>query len=332
MDNFTYRSPGSEVLAFRHRLTTETQMTFTITPNSSPLGHAITGVDLRNLDDETFAAIDAAYKKYGVVVVKGQSLTPEEQIAFSSRFGPLDRFALDRFNKKENPEIFIVSNLLDKGKPIGMEDAGRYWHSDMWYVDAPPRGSHLYALEVPHNDQGEPLGDTYFASTAYAYRTLPEALRKRVENLEAVFSLRKYAQHVGHTEEKAKDNVYLKEVLTAEQSIIDREITHKLVRVHPITGEKCLYVVQGVIREVLGLSQAESDELIEQLTQHVTRPEAVYRHRWSVGDIVLWDNYSAVHRATGDFALPQRRLMHRTTLGAPKVTPRATNAETAVSA
>ena len=307
-------------------------MTITITPNSSPLGHEITGVDLRNLSNEDFSAIDDAYQKYGVVVVRDQSLTPEEQIAFSRRFGPLDRFALDRFNKKENPEIFIVSNLLDKGEPIGMEDAGRYWHSDMWYVDAPPRGSHLYALEVPHADNGEPLGDTYFASTAHAYRTLPEALRKRVENLEAVFSLRKYAVHVGHTAEKAKDNVYLKEVVNAERSLIDREITHKLVRVHPITGEKCLYVVQGVIREVLGLDQAESDALIEELTQHVIRAEAVYRHRWRVGDLVMWDNYSAVHRATGDFALPQRRLMHRTTVGAPVAATRKGDQQVALSA
>ena len=292
-------------------------MTLTITPNASPLGHEIGGVDLRELDDASFAAIDEAYKKYGVVVVRNQDLTPAEQIAFSRRFGPLQPFALDRFNRKDNPEIFIVSNLLEEGKPIGMEDAGRYWHSDMWYTANPPRGSHLYALEVPHADNGEPLGDTYFASTAYAYRTLPTALRDRIENLEAIFSLRKYAAHVGHTEEKAKSNIYLKEILTAQESIIDREITHRLVRVHPITGEKCLYVVQGSIRQIVGLEQDESDELIAQLIAHLIRPDAVYRHRWRVGDIVLWDNYSAVHRATGDFALPQRRLMHRTTLAAP---------------
>ena len=292
-------------------------MSISITPNASPLGHEIRGADLRNLDEPTFAAIDAAYRKFGVVVIRDQELTPNEQIAFSSRFGPLERFALDRFNKKEHPEIFIVSNLLEAGKPIGMEDAGRYWHSDMWYTTAPPRGSHLYALEVPHADNGEPLGDTYFASTAYAYRTLPDDVKRKIENLEALFSLRKYVAHVGHTEERAKNNVYLKEIVDAQQAIIDREIVHKLVRIHPITGEKCLYVVQGVIREILGLPQDESDRLIEFLTQHIIRPEAVYRHRWRAGDLVMWDNYSAVHRATGDFALPQRRLMHRTTLAAP---------------
>jgi taurine dioxygenase len=284
--------------------------------SGAPLGHQIRGVDLRNLDDASFDAIDEAYKKYGVVVIRDQILTPEEQIAFSSRFGKLNPFALDRFNMREHPEIFIVSNIIEDGRPIGMEDAGRYWHSDMWYTKAPPRGSHLYAIEVPHKGD-EPLGDTYFASTAHAYRTLPQDMKDLVDGLQAIFSLPKYTEYVGHTAEKAKDNVYLKEVVTAQEKIKDTEIVHDLVRTHPITGEKCLYMVQGVIRQILGMPQAESDELVERLTQHVIRKDVVYRHRWRVGDLVMWDNYSAVHRATGDFRLPERRLMHRTTLAAP---------------
>ncbi|MFT4439207.1 TauD/TfdA dioxygenase family protein [Caballeronia sp. 15715] len=291
-------------------------MSFDLKLSDAPLGHELQGVDLRDLDDATFGAIDSAYKKYGVIVIRDQELTPVEQIAFSSRFGKLDPFALDRFNMKEHPEIFIVSNIIEDGRPIGMEDAGRYWHSDMWYTAAPPRGSHLYAIEVPHNGR-EPLGDTYFASTAYAYRTLSQDMQDMVGSLQAIFSLPKYTEYVGHTAEKARDNVYLKEVITAQEKIKDTEIIHNLVRTHPITGEKCLYMVQGVIRQIIGMQQAESDELVEYLTQHVIRKEVVYRHRWRVGDLVMWDNYSAVHRATGDFKLPERRLMHRTTLGAP---------------
>lgn len=291
-------------------------MTLNLRFIDKPLGHEILGVDVRNLDDVTFAAIDAAYKEYGVVVIRNQHLTPEEQITFSRRFGPLDRFVFDRFNMKECPEIFIVSNLLEDGKPVGMEDAGRYWHSDMWYVPRPPRGSFLYALEVPH-DGNRPLGDTCFASTRHAYETLPEELKEKVENLSAVFSSRKYGEYVGHTPEKAKGNVYLEDVVKAREKIKDNVITHPLVRIHPLTGKKCLHVVQGVISEIVGLSQRESDELIDTLVNHVIRPEAVYRHRWQVGDIVMWDNYSALHQANGDFKLPQRRLMHRTTISAP---------------
>jgi taurine dioxygenase len=282
-----------------------------------PLGHELCGVDLNNLDDETFQQIDEAYKKYGVVVIRGQNLTPESQLAFSRRFGSLDRFVFDRFNMKEHPEIFIVSNIIEDGRPIGMEDAGRYWHSDMWYTPRPPRGSFLYAVEVPH-DGDRPLGDTCFASSRHAYETLPEVLKQRVEGLSAVFSSRKYGEYVGHTEEKAKGNVYLEDVVKAREKIKDNVITHPLVRRHPITGEKCLHVVQGVISEIVGLPKNESDELIETLVNHAIRPEVVYRHQWKVGDIVMWDNYSALHQANGDFKLPQRRLMHRTTLSAPQ--------------
>lgn len=291
-------------------------MSIEIKFSDKPLGHEIVGVDLRHLDDAGFAQIDEAYKKYGVVVIRNQHLTPEDQLAFSRRFGSLDQFVFDRFNLKEHPEIFVVSNLLEDGKPIGMEDAGRYWHSDMWYVSTPPRGSFLYALEVPH-DGNRPLGDTCFASTQHAYETLPDDLKEKVENLSAVFSSKKYGEYVGHTEEKAKDNIYLQDVVKAREKIKNNVITHPLVRVHPITGKKCLHVVEGVISEVVGLSPEESEELVEALVSHTTRPEVVYRHSWKVGDIVMWDNYSALHQANGDFRLPQRRLMHRTTLSAP---------------
>lgn len=292
-------------------------MSIKIRDSGKPLGHEICDVDLRHLDDETFREIDAAYRRYGVVVIRNQQLSPEDQLNFSRRFGPLDRFVFDRFNMKEHPEIFIVSNLLDAGKPIGMEDAGRYWHSDMWYVANPPRGSFLYALEVPH-DGTRPLGDTCFASSQHAYETLPEAIKQKIDGLSAVFSSRKYGEYVGHTEEKAKGNVYLEDVVKAREKIKDNVITHPLVRVHPLTGKKCLHVVQGVISEVVGLDPQQSDELVKTLVDHLIHPDVVYRHSWKVGDIVMWDNYSAVHQANGDFRLPQRRLMHRTTISAPQ--------------
>lgn len=282
----------------------------------TPLGHAIHGVDLNDLDQATFERIDEVYRRYGVIVIRDQTLSPDQQLAFSRRFGALDRFVFDRFNMKSHPEIFIVSNVLENGEPIGMEDAGRYWHSDMWYVQRPPRGSFLYAVEVPH-DGDRPLGDTCFASTRFAYETLPDALKREIEGRTAIFSSRKYGEYVGHTEEKAKGNIYLKDVVAARRKIKDNVIEHPLVRVHPITGHKCLHVVEGVISEVVGMSQADSDALVQALLDHTLRPEVVYRHRWRVGDIVMWDNYAALHRANGDFRLPQRRLMHRTTLSAP---------------
>lgn len=288
-------------------------MTLDIRFSGAPLGHEIRGLDLRRLDDATFAEIEQTFDRYGVIVISGQDLTPQEQVAFSKRFGSLDRFVLDRFNLPELPEIFVVSNILEDGRPIGMGDAGRYWHSDMWVSETPPRGSLLYAREVPHRN-GEPVGDTLFASTAHAYDTLAEELRQRIENLSAVFSSAKYADYVGHS--KVKD-VHTREIVAAREKVKDREITHRLVRRHPRTGRKCLYVVEGVISRIVGMGEDESEALVQQLLQHVVRPEVVHRHRWRVGDLVLWDNYSAMHCAIGDFEWPERRLMHRTTLSCP---------------
>lgn len=278
-----------------------------------PLGHEILGIDLSGeVDDALFAEIERAYDRYGVVVFRDQKLTPEQQVRFSRRFGPLDRFVLDRFNLPTLPEIFVVSNIVEDGHPIGMADAGRYWHTDMWVTDRPPRGSILYALEVPERD-GEPLGDTYFASTAAAYDALPEDVKERLEGRKAVFSIGKYVDYRRNTTPSA-DTEAGKLAQTERESLGASEIEHPLVRTHPRTGRKCLYICEGVISRIVGLDQEESDDLIALLERHVVRSEFVYRHRWRVGDVVMWDNCSAIHKATSDYQLPLRRLMHRTTL------------------
>jgi taurine dioxygenase len=276
-----------------------------------PLGHEIRNVDVRKVDDETFKQIEAAYDRYGVVVIRGQSLTPQQQVDFSKRFGSLDRFVWDEFNMRDLPEVFVLSNIVVDGKPLGLDNGGRYWHSDMWITDNPPRGSMLYAVEVPHAADGKPLGDTCFASTAEAYDTLSDELKAKIENLSAVFSSQAFAEYVGYDKPKDANG---DAIAQAQEKTKDVVITHPLVRIHPRTGRKCLYVVQGAITHIVGLEPAESRALLDQLMNHVIRQGAVYRHSWKVGDIVMWDNYSAVHCAIGDFEWPQRRLMHRTTL------------------
>jgi len=159
-----------------------------IVKSEAPLGHEIRGIDVANLSDAEFAAVEAAYDRYGVVFMRGQNLTPEQHVAFSKRFGELDRYILDKYNMKSNPEIFVVSNIIENGEPIGLGDAGRYWHSDMWTQEKPPRGSIMYALEVPHDERGKPLGDTMFGSMQAAYDGLSDDLRKAIEGRRAVYS------------------------------------------------------------------------------------------------------------------------------------------------
>lgn len=291
-------------------------MSLEVRHSGAPLGHEIAGVELSTINNEDLKELVDLYATYGVVVVRNQTLTPEEHVEFSRKIAPLERFFLERYNLPEHPEIFVVSNIIENGKPIGMGDAGRYWHSDMWLTEHPPLGSILYAREVPQDDDGKPLGDTLFASTAYAYDTLPADLKALVDGKRATFSSAAYAAHAARNQEA---DIYSKEHQEARKDVQDKEIEHDLVRVHPLTGRKCLYVSEGAIRQIEGLSEEDSQRLAEQLVAHITREEVVYRHKWQVGDVVLWDNYSAVHCATGGYQLPQRRLMHRTTLAAPQV-------------
>jgi taurine dioxygenase len=278
----------------------------------APLGHHILNADLSRLDDATFTAIEDAFNRYGVIVIENQTLSPEAQLAFTRRLGKEVRYPLDAFQLRGFPDIFVVSNVIEDGKPIGMADAGRLWHTDMIFTEAPPRCSVLYALEVPHCD-GEPLGDTLFASTAAAYDALPETTRRRIEGLKAINSYRRYAER-RHREEAASRPETTAQAVRDKNQDAHPDIVHPLVRSHPITGRRCLYVSDGTTVEIVGWNQADSDALIAELLAHMTRPEFVYRHRWKVGDVVMWDNCSAIHQALGDYELPARRRMHRTTI------------------
>ncbi|GAA4323936.1 TauD/TfdA family dioxygenase [Pigmentiphaga soli] len=283
----------------------------------APLGHKIHGVDVAHLDDDQFRQIEDLWNRHGVVVIAGQKLSPDEHIAFTRRFGDLEKFVIDAYNLPGKPEIFVVSNIIENGKPIGMADAGRMWHSDMCFTPVPPRGSFLYALEVPMLN-GQPLGDTYFASTAAAYDALPEATRRRIDGLRAVNSFSARVAVAAERAEKA-GNVDPATIahMKAERDKTKAEVPdveHPLVRTHPITGRKCLYVSDLITSDIVGMPAEEGRALLKTLLEHVTRPQFVYRHRWQVGDLVMWDNCSSMHQAVGDFQLPLRRRMHRTTL------------------
>lgn len=279
----------------------------------APLGHEIANVNVADLDDATFAEIEAAYNKYGVICFRNQNITPEQHIAFSKRFGPLDKYVIDKYNHEKYPDIFVVSNIIENGKPLGMADAGRYWHSDMWSQKRPPRGSMLYAIEVPRDANGVALGDTLFGSTAAAYDGLPADLLRRIEGREALYTRVKANEFRART---SPDNERTRESAAARSTIPTVEIWHPLIRVHPLTGRKCLYLSEGMIAKISDYSEEESQALCEELLAHITSKPYVYRHKWAPGDLVMWDNFSVIHCALGDFDLPQRRLVHRTTLSA----------------
>ena len=293
-------------------------MTLDIRYADAPLGHEIRGLDLSQpLDDATFAEIEAAYDRYGVICFRDQKLTPDDQIAFSKRFGELTEYVVGRYNMASHPEIFIVSNVLDeKGHNIGLVDAGRYWHTDMWVTANPARGSILYAIEVPIDEHGVARGDTYFASTAAAYDALPEDLRAKVEGRSAVFSSEAYFHaRMARTAKDPLTGDYspaVKERMHQRPKGVER--VHALVKTHPRSGRKCLYFSEEAMTGIVGMDPAESAEVLEALRRHILQPQFIHRHSWRVGDLVMWDNISCIHKATGDFDLPLHRTMHRTTL------------------
>jgi taurine dioxygenase len=275
-------------------------MPLEIRKSGAPLGHEIRGVDLTcPLADSTFAEIEQAFNDYGVVVIRDQKLTPAQHLAFTRRFGETERYPVGNFTLPGHDEILVVSNIIENGQPIGLIDAGRNWHSDMLFTEKPPRCSLLYSLEVPHQD-GKAIGDTLFASTSAAYEGLPDDLKNRLTGLKARHSFSTYAGT--KTDGREKEGAAFADVI------------HPLVRTHPVTGKKCLYLSHSLTQTIGKMNESETGDLVRQLIAHITSAPYVYRHQWRVGDLVIWDNCSSMHRAMFDYALPQRRRMHRTTV------------------
>ena len=282
------------------------------------LGAEILGVDLsRPLDDGTFARISDAFFEHQVVVFRNQKLTPSQQIAFTRRFGELEHHVRKEHRLDGYPEILIVSNVVDeRGAAIGVQDAGRFWHSDLSYKQVPSLLSALYAIEVPIKD-GTVLGHTNFASTTAAYDALSEDLKKRLQQLKNVHSYVYYRSKniQAQNEEQARgDRVVQEHVLTEEHLKQVPDAEAPIVRTHPVTGRKGLFINEAHTSHIVGLSKAESDALLKQICAHVIKPEFQYEHHWQAGDLLMWDNCAVQHKANFNYELPLRRLMYRTTV------------------
>jgi taurine dioxygenase len=256
------------------------------------------------IDDASFAEIERHFHDHIIVFFRDQRLNEEQQIRFSRRFGELEIHIVKKYLLPGYPEILLISNIRDaEGEHIGLADAGFTWHSDTSYRQHPSRCSLLFAKEVPHRD-GKPLGDTVFANTIAAYDALPETMKRRLAGLKAIhrYSMRRRIENSPRPR------------LTAAQLAETPDIAHPIVRTHPYTRRKALYVTAGECIGIEGMPEDEALDLIAELDAHCVKPEFCYRHSWRVGDLVMWDNASAMHLAICDYALPDRRLMHRTTV------------------
>lgn len=284
------------------RASHDTSERFDIRALDAPLGAEVIGLDLaKPLSAQAFARIHRAHLDHHVLVFRDQHITPEQQIAFSRRFGPLQLHVLKQFALPDYPEVLIVSNIIESGKPIGLGDAGRLWHSDISYTEKPSLGSMLHAQELPSEG-----GDTLFANMHLAWETLPAHLRQAVEGRRAEHTyLARYAD--------LQQRGSWRPNLTAEQIAQVKPVVHPVVRTHPETGRKALFVSEHFTTRIVDLPEDESRALLDEIFAHSVRQEHLYRHVWREHDMLFWDNRSVMHLAAGT---PDhlRRKLYRTTI------------------
>ncbi|MGK5070536.1 TauD/TfdA dioxygenase family protein [Janthinobacterium sp. AD80] len=275
---------------------------FQIETFDAPLGAQVLGLDLAQpLSPGDFQRLHHAHLDHHVLVFRDQRITPRQQVDFSRRFGPLQIHVLRQFQLPTQPEVLVISNIVEDGQPIGLGDAGHFWHSDLSYKEVPSLGSMLHAQELP--DEG---GDTVFANMHLAWESLPAALRHAVRGARAEHS------YLSQYEELRRRNPW-RPALTQAQIDEVTPVTHPVVRVHPETGRRALFVSEHFTTRIVGLPDDESRALLDELFAHSVRPEHLYVHRWQPHDLVFWDNRSLMHLATG-CPPEQRRKLYRTTI------------------
>jgi taurine dioxygenase len=249
-------------------------------------GLEVSGVDVAELGDAAFREIEEAFFAGQVLVLRDQRLTPAQFHAFARRFGPPEPHVIDQFHHPDFADILILSNVVKDGQPTGLADAGTYFHTDYSYLDVPARCTMLYSLVVPKVG-----GDTLFANQYAAYDDLPASTKARIENLVGL-------HHYGNRDDLDEASRTVASHLTDEQKDRMTWVRHPIVRRHPVTGRKALYAVSGSSFGIKGMAVADAIALLDELKRHATQPKYVYRLRYGVGDVVVWDNASLLHSAT----------------------------------
>ena len=271
----------------------------TVTPTGGGVGAEVAGVDLKRADAATFAAIERAWTAHSVLLFRGQSLNDDDLITFSRRFGDLDLAPIQETGRRivdGRPELYVVSNVLVNGEPIGSLGAGEaVWHTDMSYLPEPPKASMLYALEIPPTG-----GDTSFVNMYTAYDTLPDDLKRRVAGLK-----------VKHDGTYNSGGFVRQGVIATDDPRQSPGHLHPIVCRHPESGRQMLYLGRRRNAYIDGLDLADSEALLDAIWAHACQTQFCWTNAWQVGDLVLWDNRCTMHRRD-PFDAAARRVMHRT--------------------
>jgi taurine dioxygenase len=299
-------------------------MVFSINPLSSLIGAEVDGLDIcAPLQEADRQSLRDALSIHQVLTIRDQSLTPNQFVEFCRNFGELEPFFINAYSLPESPEIYVLSNVRRDGRPIGRDGAGTHWHTDHTFHREPASVTLLYAVEVPVDG-----GDTLFADMRGAYDELPAEMKRRLEGLRAIHRYQK-KEHLytadGAVSPAERERIEALRVLrlreeaeagaspTARRANTLPDQLHPVVRTHPVTGRKALYLNDEMTVGIDGMAQEEGVALLKALCAQATRPERVYRYRWRRGDVVAWDNASMLHAAT--YTDPrQPRTLYRLTV------------------
>lgn len=277
-----------------------------IIPSGQTLGARVEGIDLGNpLADPDFRTILRALGQHGVLCFPQQTFGVGPFAAFGRRFGDLEVNVANLFHEPGFAEVMILSNMKDaEGRPLGLNDAGQGWHTDMSYSSDIALANVLHAQKVPMRN-GKSVGETQFRNMHAAYDELPDALKDRLEGRTATHDFEKFWEVMRLRPGSGR------KPLTEEQKRRKPPVSQPLVRIHPITGRRILYANPGYTMWIDGMDRHESDLILDYLFRHQERAEFLYAHHWAEGDVLMWDNIGTVHNAVADYMPDEHRFMRR---------------------
>ena len=274
----------------------------TVKPLSDALGAEVSGIDAATLDEASFNQLRDIFHDNLLVVIKDQDLSPAQQTAFAKRFGDIQYHISPEYLLPEQPEVMLLSNEKEDGKYIGLPDGGSEWHSDHSYVDQPTGYTLLHAIKVPRDG-----GDTEWTNMVAAYETLSDEMKQRIKGLVGIHSFNRLKNpRISVPVLHGNDEEYYKRS--------PPDAYHPIVRTHPDTEKKALYISPRFTIGIKDMDDREAQPLLDDLFAHIQNRDLIYRHRWTVGDLLMWDNRATIHLACGGVPEGQHRRMHRTTV------------------
>ena len=276
-----------------------------IIPTGQGLGATIEGLDLAApMTDKDIDAVTRALGQYGVIRFPRQELTGRALRDFSARFGDLEVHVSKVYQEPGIPEVMILSNIVENGRPLGLADAGQGWHTDMSYSRQIAFANVLYGIRIPKRD-GEPLGNTEFSNMHAAYEGLSPDLKSKLEGKTVLHDFAKFWDLMRAREGSRRAP------LTEAQRKAKPPVSHPVFLTHPLTGRKVLYANPGYSIKINELSEKESRETLELLFAHQLKPEYRYANRWEEGDVLVWEDFGTIHNAVADYAPDEPRLVKR---------------------